>query len=224
MISRIAEQSFWMFRYLEREELFARRYLYTHLYSLDSFDHSFDEFFQILQPSEQFLFSKLYNGQDKDEELIPYFRVWQELNPDSLLTLFGAARGNALLIRETISENMWQMINKLYLWFQQESTKNLYMTERYNFYTHIIETIQLIKGIFFNSQLRDGYYGVMLIARLLEIALQIEGLYRHALDPRRRRGDRRPAAGGTGAAVQGSKIRFPGHAVFDEACRTGGPG
>ena len=51
---------------------------------------------------------------------------------------------------------------------------------------------------------------------------------RGAVSPRqhacRRRGDRRPAADRTGAAVSRSTLGLPGHAVFDEACRAGGAG
>lgn len=172
MISRIAEQSFWMFRYLEREELLARSYLSRHLFGLDSHTSSFEEVYQ-LSERERSLFLQIYSGHETDEELIQYFRVWQQLNPDSLETLLGAARNNALLIREVITEGMWQMINKLYLWLQHESTKNLYTSERYIFYTRIIETIQQIKGVFYNSLLRDEYYQIMSVGILIERSTQI---------------------------------------------------
>lgn len=180
MISRIAEQSFWMFRYLEREEILAHSFLSTHLFGLDSHTPAFNDAFQLSIPRERPLFLQIYNGHDTDEELIQYFRVWQELNPDSLLTLQGAARANALLIREVISESMWQMINKLYLWLHHETTKSMYMTERYSFYTRIIETIQHIKGNFYNSLLRDEYYHIMsigiMIERLSQIMLMLDKL------------------------------------------------
>ena len=54
--------------------------------------------------------------------------------------------------------------------------------------------------------------------------MQIEGLYRHASHPCRRRRDRRPAADRAGAAVSRSALRLPGHAILDEVCRAGGTG
>ncbi|MBA3603924.1 MAG: alpha-E domain-containing protein [Parachlamydiaceae bacterium] len=179
MISRIAEQSFWMCRYLERLETFARSFLATHLFSLDSHEVAFEEFFR-LSPLEKPLYIKIYNSHDTDEELIQYFRVWQELNPESLLSLLGNARANGLLIREIISESMWQMINRLYLWMHSETVKKLYMTDKYNFYTRIIETTQLIKGMYYNLLLRDEYYHIMSVGlmteRLTQVVLMLDKL------------------------------------------------
>lgn len=172
MISRIAEQSFWMCRYLERLETFARSFLATHLFSLDSHAVAFEEFFQ-LSMHEKPLYSKIYNSHDSDEELIQYFRVWQELNPDSLISLLCNARANGLLIREIISDSMWQMINRLYLWMHSESAKTLYMTDKYNFYTRIIETTEQIKGMYYNSLLRDEYFHVMSTGLMIERLTQV---------------------------------------------------
>ncbi len=172
MISRIAEQSFWMCRYLERLETFARSFLATHLFSLDSHEVPFAEFFR-LSSVEKPLYMKIYNSHDNDEELIQYFRVWQELNPESLLSLLGNARANGLLIREIISESMWQMINRLYLWMHSETAKKLYMTDKYNFYTRIIETTQQIKGMYYNSLLRDEYYHIMSVGLMTERLTQV---------------------------------------------------
>ena len=71
------------------------------------------------------------------------------------------------------------------------------------------------------QQLRDEDESIQ---RLIEIALQLEGLYRHASHARRRRGDRRSSADRAGAAVSRSALGSAGHAILDEARRAGGAG
>lgn len=169
MISRIAEHCFWMFRYLERGEILTRTLCAAHLADLDSKRQtsSQESFLLTLSPDKpQFL--QLYNGKSTDYELIQYFMIWQELNLNSLLGCFKSTRTNAQLIREVISEGMWRVINGLFLWISQESGQHLYMTERYAFYSRILEYTQLLKGHFYNSILRDDYFHMM------ELGIQFE--------------------------------------------------
>ena len=54
--------------------------------------------------------------------------------------------------------------------------------------------------------------------------MQLEGLPRHSLDPRRRRGDRRPPARPAGAALPRSALGHARHPVRHEICRGCGAG
>jgi uncharacterized alpha-E superfamily protein len=175
MISRIAEHCFWMFRYLERSEILARTLFAAHLTDLDGRERALDqESFLLSLSPEKPLFLKLYNGKEaSDHELIQHFMTWQELNINSLLNCIKATRTNAQLIREVISEGMWQVINGLHLWISQESTQQLYMTQRYTFYSQILEYTQLFKGHFYNSLLRDDYFHLMDLGIHLERAQQV---------------------------------------------------
>ena len=62
------------------------------------------------------------------------------------------------------------------------------------------------------------------VARLMTIALKLEGLYRHASTHAAGRGDRRPAADRARAALPRPALRHAGHPVQHEMGRAGGAG
>lgn len=177
MISRVAEHCFWMFRSLERGEILARTLCAAHLTDLDGRDSTSDqESFLLAMSQEKPLFLELYNGKSTDHELIQYFMTWQELNINCLLACFKSMRTNAQLIREVISEGMWRVVNRMFLWISLESTEHLYMTERHTFYSQILEYTQLLKGHFYNSLLRDDYFHMMELGLYLERMQQVSSL------------------------------------------------
>lgn len=177
MISRVAEHCFWMFRYLERGEILARTLCAAHLTDLDGRERiSNQESFLLALSQEKPLFLQIYNGKSTDHELIQYFMIWQELNINCLLACFKSMRTNAQLIREVISEGMWRVINGLYLWISLESTQQLYMAERYTFYSQVLEFTQLLKGHYYNSLLRDDYFHIMELGLYFERTQQVFSL------------------------------------------------
>lgn len=174
MISRITEHCFWMFRYLERGEILARTLCTAHLIDLDGRKGlSNQESFLLTVSQEKILFLQIYNGKSTDHELIQHFMIWQELNNNSLLECFKSVRTNAQLIREIISEEIWRVINGLYLWMSLETTKELYMNERYAFYSRILEFIRLLKGHFYSTLLRDDYFQIMELGLHFERTQQV---------------------------------------------------
>jgi uncharacterized alpha-E superfamily protein len=177
MISRVAENSFWMFRSLERGEILARTLCAAHLANLEGTDSTTDhESFLFALTQEKSLFLQLYNGKSTDLELIQYFMTWQELNINCLFACIKSTRTNAQLIREVISESMWRVLNRLYLWISTDSTQQIYTNEKHAFYSKILEDTQLLKGHFYNSLLRDDYFHIMELGLYLERALQVSNL------------------------------------------------
>lgn len=178
MISRIAEQSYWMCRYLERGESIARMLLATYQFSLDNkFYLSKDKHPLLLLSNEEADFYGLYpdktgnEGQD-DNELIQDFIVWEESNPSSLINTFKNMRENARSISEILPNDLWQTVNNLYLFMNEDYVKRLIVNKRQDFYKLVLDYCWLIKGVFNNFILRDDYYQMMEIGLMLERALQ----------------------------------------------------
>jgi uncharacterized alpha-E superfamily protein len=177
MISRIAGQSFWTFRYLERTELLARMLYSTHFVGFDNRNPSSNKELLLLDiVLERFLFTQLYPGRENDSEVIQHFLIWQELNPNSLFSSLKRARINARLIREIISEEMWLAINELHLWLGHENAQVLYEKNRLQFFSRIIESIQKLKGAFYNLLRRDNYFHMMELGLRLERASQVSNM------------------------------------------------
>jgi uncharacterized alpha-E superfamily protein len=142
MISRVAEHCFWMSRYLERLENTARVLDVNQTMLLD---------FQV--PIEHqwkplLIISGIHDMPGEPEaERVQYYMTWERDNPSSIASSLAAARENARIIREVISGEMWERMNYYYLWMQGRAARNLYDTNRSDFYSQIKRINQLLHGI-----------------------------------------------------------------------------
>jgi uncharacterized alpha-E superfamily protein len=142
MISRVAEHCFWMSRYLERLENTARVLDVNQTMLLD---------FQV--PIEHqwkplLIISGIHDMPgDPEAEHVQYHMTWERDNPSSIASSLAAARENARIIREVISGEMWERMNYYYLWMQGRAARNLYDTNRSDFYNQIKRINQLLSGI-----------------------------------------------------------------------------
>lgn len=173
MISRTAEQCFWLFRYLERGEMGVRLLASSFLFYIDNRSLLSHDHLLLALSGERELFFKLYPTKMQDGELAEHFLMWQEVNPNSVQMSYNQARENARLTRETIGETIWQKVNHIYLWLQNDEAQELYLRNRYRLYTQLLETSQLIKGIRFNANARDDYFHVMQLGIMIERVNQI---------------------------------------------------
>jgi uncharacterized alpha-E superfamily protein len=142
MISRVAEHCFWMSRYLERLENTARVLDVNQTMLLD---------FQV--PLEQqwkplLIISGIHDMPgEPDAERVQDYMTWEPDNPSSIASSLAAARENARIIREVISGEMWERMNFYYLWMQGPGARNLFDTNRSEFYNQIKRINQLLHGI-----------------------------------------------------------------------------
>jgi uncharacterized alpha-E superfamily protein len=142
MISRVAENCFWLSRYLERAENAARVLDVNHSLLLD-----------LEVPLEQqwrpvLIISGIhdYPG-DADAETVQRHMTWEANNPCSIVACLAAGRENARIIREVISAEMWERINFYHLWLQGAHARLLYERSRSEFYGQVRRINQLISGI-----------------------------------------------------------------------------
>ncbi len=84
--------------------------------------------------------------------------------------------------------------------------------------------VTLAQAIEGEPKLQSAMEEEPVVARLIQIARKLEGLQPARLDPRRRRGDRGPAAGGAGPALPRPEDRDAGHPVQHEVGRAGRAG
>lgn len=174
MTVRIAEQCYWMFRYLERSESLARMLTATYLFGMEDrkvLQNGKHPLLYILNEETQF--SEKYPENLSNKEFIEQYLVWQPENPSSLLYSIKSFRENARQIREILHPSIWQTINDLYLWIgNEESVKPFYMSKRYDFYKQILDYCELIKGCFYDFTFRDEYYHLMELGLFVERANQ----------------------------------------------------
>lgn len=110
MLSRVAENLFWMSRYIERAENLARLVTAHQNELLDatsSMTEEVHEWHPLLEVTAM-------GDEDSSEGVVTYM-VSSEENPDSILNCVYQARENGRAVRDQISEEMWLEINALWL-------------------------------------------------------------------------------------------------------------
>jgi uncharacterized alpha-E superfamily protein len=118
MLSRVADSLYWMSRYMERAENLSRLLdvnlqLMLDLGSLDS--RRMKELWEpvLISTGDDEEFFKLYSEVTTDSVI--EFLSFHPENPNSILECITNARENARQVREQISSEMWEEINRGYL-------------------------------------------------------------------------------------------------------------
>jgi len=167
MLSRVADSLYWMARYLERAEHTARL--------LDVNLHSgLDQTPSAAARRWERLLVTLHSV-PPDCGATPY-AITQALtfdtaNNDSIVASIAAARENARQVREQISSEMWEQINRLYLQVRRTSMHEMWSGEPHVFFRAIKEGAHLFQGITDATLSYDEGWWFIQIGRYLERAL-----------------------------------------------------
>ncbi|HQZ30209.1 MAG: alpha-E domain-containing protein [Verrucomicrobiales bacterium] len=113
MLSRVAENLYWMSRSMERAENLARLVTAHQNELLDatsslSGEHAWHPLLEVTSMGDE----------DSDEGVVTYM-VSSRKNPDSVINCVFLARENARSVRDQISEDMWLEVNALWLDLKQ---------------------------------------------------------------------------------------------------------
>jgi uncharacterized alpha-E superfamily protein len=124
LLSRVAEAVYWMGRYIERAENVARFIDVNQNLMLD-LPRGFGEQWQPIVDTtgDRGAFQERYG--EATLANVVQFLAFDAENPNSIYSCVTAARENARSVRETISSEMWEQINSLYLLISMESRKPL---------------------------------------------------------------------------------------------------
>ena len=170
MISRVAESCFWLNRYVERVEVLARMLDVNLAFQLDV----------ALPDAERWRPLVVVNGQEEDflertqtaavddPETVQDYLTWSEDNPSSIQSSLRAARENARTIRETISLEMWETLNDLWVWLGDRAARRLYDADRHDFYVHLRDRCLLFHGVAQATMLHEDPFEFMRLGTALE--------------------------------------------------------
>src|SRR5688572_16509617 len=114
MLSRVADSIYWMSRYLERADNVAR-FIDVNLHlSLDLGSSLRHQWLPLVYTTgDQEDFTSRY--QSAEQANVIQFLAFDEQNSNSILSCLRTARENARTVREMISSQMWEELNKSYL-------------------------------------------------------------------------------------------------------------
>ncbi|MFQ3671085.1 MAG: alpha-E domain-containing protein [Verrucomicrobiia bacterium] len=150
MLSRVADSLFWLSRYIERAENTAR-IVDVNLQMLLDFqrmdDQKIKDHWQSLIKSvdEEDLFNSLYKKPTSDS--VTEFLTFHPDNPDSIVSSLSRARENARMVRDQISTEMWEELNRMYLFVRSKQARKQWKSDPYGFYKQIRDGSHLFQGL-----------------------------------------------------------------------------
>lgn len=150
MLSRVADACFWMSRYIERAEANARILDVNIQLLLDYEDQNEVTTRQHWQPilatlEDQELFSELHPEITGDA--VMEFVTFEKKNPHSIISSVTYARENARMVREQISSEMWEQLNRLYLYLLSPAARASFVDSPIEFYRSLVDNLHSFQGI-----------------------------------------------------------------------------
>jgi uncharacterized alpha-E superfamily protein len=169
VLSRVAENIYWLARYLERAEDSARIVMVNANLMLDlpkGIAPGWRPLVDITGANE--LFEEHYR--DYGERQVVRFLLGDERHSGSILYALGAARENCRTIRDIVPREGWEQINELYIFVRDELQQGLTKRGRYAYLRQVILGTQTIFGLLAGTMLHDQGFEFLRIGRSLERA------------------------------------------------------
>jgi uncharacterized alpha-E superfamily protein len=188
VISRAAESCFWQNRYLERAETLVRLLATNLAFQLDVQLPDAERWRPLVVVTGELARFEDHVGAEaaEDEEAVQHFLTWEEENPSSLVSSLFGARENSRTIRETVSREMWETLNELWLFVQGQEGRRLYQRDRYAFYHEVRDRCLLFHAHAQSTMLHEEPFDFMRLGTALERAGQTARLLDvkyHSLGP-----------------------------------------
>lgn len=121
MLSRVADNVFWMSRYIERAESVARFIDVNLNLTLDLGEQMDQQWAPLVYTTgDQDVFLDRYKTFNREN--VWTFLTFDAANPNSILSCLKSARENARTIREVVPAALWEEVNKFYLLVRAAAT------------------------------------------------------------------------------------------------------
>ncbi len=171
MLSRVADSLYWMSRYLERAEHTTRLLDVQLSQMLEDSGEEADLRWQRLQRGLHMPLVEQVSAYDMTQTL-----TFDALNHSSIVSCISEARENARQVREQISSEMWEQLNRLYLRTQESSMETIWSAEPHKFLNSVKEGIYLFQGIVDATMSHSEGWHFIRVGRFLERAIATASL------------------------------------------------
>jgi uncharacterized alpha-E superfamily protein len=173
MLSRVADSLSWMSRYAERAENIARildvnLQLMLDLPKLDSIEMKALWEPVLRSTGDHTDFYEHYK--EASSENVIDFLTLNPKNPNSIVNCLTTARENARHVREQISLEMWEEINRTYLGMKSQTLKKIVRQGPYEFFTQVKNASHLFQGITDGTMTHGEDWDFIQVGKYLERA------------------------------------------------------
>lgn len=169
MLSRVANAVYWLNRYVERAENVARFLSVNQNLTLDLRADEADQWRPlVITTGDQAAFEARYD--QASPENVMHFLTFDRDNPNSILSSLTAARENARSVREIISSEMWEQINRTYLMVSDAARHNRVPSHPHDFYQDVKMASHLFVGLMESTMSHNEAWHFGRVGRLCERA------------------------------------------------------
>ncbi|KGK29677.1 alpha-E domain-containing protein [Cellulophaga baltica] len=174
MLARVANNLFWMGRYIERSEHIARYLNVNYFSSLDA-PNQLSQSRQFVLRSMLFMVGDPELDDDKHllEEHVLYKIGVDHNTPYSLINNVKLARENANSARDLISTELYEAINKFYHFILNYDPAIFVKNGLHDFTLHITEMTDILRGKIRGTLLHDPVYAIIMLGINMERATQV---------------------------------------------------
>ena len=170
MLSRVANNLFWMDRYMERSYGLLNLIKTNYNSTLDSGDYS--SWNKIMQTYLGIKSEREFKSHQDSISIILYM-LFDDSNPNSVFNMIIKARENARSVQEHISRELWLSVNKFYLHLSQD---NISVKYKKNDPITIVNELLQFNHIYYSvadiTQERGNAYCFMNLGKYLERVVQ----------------------------------------------------
>jgi uncharacterized alpha-E superfamily protein len=168
MLSRVADALYWMSRYVERAEDITRILTVNFHTLLDAKTEEAQAWEPIINiTGDEDLFRRHFD--DFNARNVSEFLLWHPANPNAVTTCITHARENGRGVREQISSEMWEHLNRLYF-LVKDIKREISARGPYEFFDKIRHGSQAFQGITNETMTHGEAYEFIQIGKHLERA------------------------------------------------------
>jgi uncharacterized alpha-E superfamily protein len=188
MLSRVANSLYWMSRYIERAENTAR-IVDTNLQLLLDFrnldDSTLAQHWMPIVESTGDDESFLKKYPRATGPAVTEFLVFDTSNPNSIASSIAQARENARMVRDQITQELWEELNRLYLWARSRDARHVWTNSPTDYFNQIKSSTLLLLGLIYATFTHNEGWQFMQAGKFLERADKITRILdvRHATFP-----------------------------------------
>lgn len=169
MLSRVAENIYWMCRYIERAENIARVLSVNGNLQLDLPRGIKPDWRPLIEVTgANTMFEERYG--DYGERQVVRFLIGDRNCPSSIRNALQNARENCRTVRDILPREAWQYLTELQMFVDENLSVGLTRSSRHAFLQRIIRTCQMIMGLLGSTMTRDLAYQFLRLGRNIERA------------------------------------------------------
>ncbi len=170
MLSRIANNLYWAGRYLERIEHTARFVPVNYFSGLDGPDSITPQY--TLETLNTFAGS-LSEQEATDEKKVLANIAFDKDNSSSIISCASLLRENCRGARDLLSTELWESVNRLYLFVQQYPKEKYLSTHMHDFMTKLKDHVALCKAKIESTLIQNEVWSILALGLLVERSIQI---------------------------------------------------